>query len=153
METTKSCKKCLIEKELEMFDKITEKSHRGTCRKCRNEKNYSSWISKEGNYEKRKEYNRNYMREIYQTNPVYKIYNRVLATMSYKLKKNIDFRSLFESKFKDGMTWDNYGLVWEIDHIKSAIKMIREGYTIEEINHIDNVRPLGIKENRERKKK
>lgn len=52
---TKICNECSIEKELKMFD-----GNRNKCRKCRNEKNTKSWLSKPGNIEHRRSYMKGY---------------------------------------------------------------------------------------------
>ena len=149
----KKCKVCLEEKELNLFDKVSKSGYRGTCRKCRNTKNRKSWLSNEKNIEKRRKYMKNYMREKYHNNEEYRRYHCLLSKLSYKLKNDIRFREKFELKFDENMNWDNKGIYWEIDHINSALKMIKNGYSDEEINDIRNVRPLTIKQNRERVKK
>jgi hypothetical protein len=50
------------------------------------------------------------------------------------LKKNI------ESKFIDGMTWDNYG-EWHIDHIK-PISSFNKNEEPKIVNSLDNLQPL-----------
>ena len=53
-----------------------------------------------------------------------------------------------EKQFVEGMTWDNRCSVWQIDHIRPVCS-----FTIEDVhlmNHITNLRPLFIKDNREK---
>lgn len=140
----KKCKVCLEQKDLSLFDK-----YRSTCRKCRNKKNTSSYLSKEGNIEYRREYMRVYMSDKYKNSDDYKIYNKILRNIRVLFNNN-KFKSEFELKFTGDMNWDNYGTYWEIDHIFPALKMIRLGYNIDEINDIKNIRPLRISENRSR---
>lgn len=149
----KKCKVCLEEKELEMFDKVTDTTVRSTCRKCRNVKNLGSWLKREGNYDKRKEYNREYMANKYQNDPDYKKYNELVRRARYLIINNEYFRESFISKFTEGMTWELFisGKV-EVDHIISALKMIRMGYKDCEINNIINLRPLWKEDNRGRNK-
>lgn len=55
-----------------------------------------------------------------------------------------------ESKFKDGMTWDNYGSHWHIDHIKpkSLFKYSSiEDPQFRECWALGNLQPLEAKEN------
>jgi len=52
-----------------------------------------------------------------------------------------------ESKFSEGMTWDNYG-EWHIDHKKPISAFIQEGITDPKvINALDNLQPLWAIEN------
>lgn len=66
-----------------------------------------------------------------------------------------DLRIHLESKFKDGMTWENHGIYgWHIDHIKPLclFDMTKE----EEIKKawaLDNLQPLWAKENLTKNKK
>lgn len=163
----KKCKKCLEEKELIYFDQISINGYRGTCRKCRNAKYTKKWLENPDNIIKRREYNREYSKNSYNNLSEYKRYNKILSSLKTKLninskcdinhknyiKNKKEFIELFEKKFDENMNWNNYGTYWEIDHIVSALKMIRLGYSDEEINDIENVRPLTIKENRSRYKK
>jgi hypothetical protein len=81
--------------------------------------------------------------------------------MEHKSKRTLEylgctieeFRNHITSKFKDGMTWDNYG-EWEIDHI---IPLMYQNPTIDDIVtrlHWTNTQPLwkhdnAVKGNRE----
>ncbi len=61
-----------------------------------------------------------------------------------------DLLENLESKFKDGMTWDNYGSHWHIDHIKpkSLYKYSSaEDPLFKECWALDNLQPLEAKEN------
>jgi len=46
-------------------------------------------------------------------------------------------------QFKEGMTWDNHGVVWEIDHIipLAAFDLTRKDQQML-ANHYTNLRPL-----------
>lgn len=144
----KNCKVCLENKDLLSYD-----GNRNTCRKCRNIKNLGSFFSKEGNIERVKLYSKEYQKIHRENNPYYKLYGNCLSRIRYQLKKeNSELRNHIESLFSNEMNWNNYGSYWEIDHIISAVKMAKLGYSIDEINKISNIRPLTIKENRERRK-
>ncbi|WJV25917.1 MULTISPECIES: hypothetical protein [Pseudomonas] len=53
-----------------------------------------------------------------------------------------DLRAFLESKFLEGMTWDNYG-AWHIDHIISIKAMVDSGITDPAIiNALSNLQPL-----------
>lgn len=152
----KICNICLEEKEIHAFDESRKGNgkYRKTCRKCRNKKNTDSYLSKEGNRENRREYNREYQKRHREENPYYRIYCKCVWSLKSKIKSkgNNDLKEHIESLFEDGMNWDNYGTYWEIDHIISATKMAKAGYDINEINKLSNLRPLKIKDNRERYK-
>ena len=57
-----------------------------------------------------------------------------------------EFKIYFESKFSDGMNWDNHGL-WEYDHIipVSSAKSVDE---VEKLFHYSNLQPLWKEDNR-----
>lgn len=51
-----------------------------------------------------------------------------------------------ESKFKDNMTWDNYGKYWHVDHVKPLSWFDLET-EFKEAWCLDNLQPLTAKEN------
>jgi len=54
-------------------------------------------------------------------------------------------RKHFEDRFKEGMTWDNYG-EWHIDHI-IPISLSRTPEDVIKLNHYTNLQPLWANEN------
>lgn len=57
------------------------------------------------------------------------------------------FRDYIEEQFRDGMTWDNYGIHgWHLDHIipLATAKTDKEIYRL---NHYTNLQPLWAEEN------
>lgn len=53
-----------------------------------------------------------------------------------------------ESKFSDGMTWDNYGSVWHVDHIvPCAVFDLSEAEQARECFHFTNLQPMFAEEN------
>jgi hypothetical protein len=56
-----------------------------------------------------------------------------------------------ENQFKKGMTWDNHGVVWEIDHIipLAAFDLTRKDQQMI-ANHFTNLQPLWKTENRKK---
>lgn len=62
-----------------------------------------------------------------------------------------ELRAHIEKQFTEGMTWNNYGTYWEIDHIQACaefdltiLEQCRQCFAL------DNLRPLRIKKNRGR---
>lgn len=62
------------------------------------------------------------------------------SLVSFTLEQLIDH---LERQFRDGMTWDNYGPYWHLDHIKP----IAACESFEEAWRLDNLQPLLAKEN------
>lgn len=108
---------------------------------------------------KGKEWTRAYEIKARKISPQFKI-SRYLRTRMYralkyqsafKFKKTFDllgcstefFKSYLESKFSDGMSWENYGPYWHIDHIIPCIK-----HDLTDLNeqkkcfHYSNLQPL-----------
>lgn len=59
-----------------------------------------------------------------------------------------EFRLYIEKKFKDGMTWENYG-EWELDHI-IPISSASTEEEVYKLNHYTNFQPLWLEENRKK---
>lgn len=65
--------------------------------------------------------------------------------VGYKAK---ELKSHIENLFQDGMTWDNYGTMWQIDHIAPVSELLRLGIKDPKIiNSLDNLRPLWKSDN------
>jgi hypothetical protein len=59
--------------------------------------------------------------------------------------------SHLESKFQEGMTWDNYGTDWEVDHIVPVASFNFTSYEDEEFKKcwsLSNLQPLWTYQNR-----
>lgn len=68
--------------------------------------------------------------------------NRSVGCSSSELKKHI------EAKFVEGMSWDNYGEVWQIDHIRPLSSFnLSQVEEINQANHYTNLQPLFSKDN------
>ena len=74
--------------------------------------------------------------------------SRLGKSMDFLGCSGADLKAHFESKFRDGMTWDNHGSVWHIDHIKplSSFDLLSvEGMS--SACHFTNLQPLTVFEN------
>jgi hypothetical protein len=120
---------------------------------------------REKNIDKLRKTKRDYERNRKARDPLYKLINNFRTAIYQVLKENNinknghyfeilkytpeDLISHLETKFTDGMTWDNYG-EWHVDHIKPI-----SSYTILEIGDdefmncwsLNNLQPLWGKEN------
>jgi hypothetical protein len=57
-----------------------------------------------------------------------------------------DFKKHIELGFKDGMTWDNYGKVWHIDH-KMPLALAKTAEDVLYLTRYTNLQPLFSSEN------
>lgn len=120
------------------------------------------------------EYNKKYLPERYKNNPEFRLgqklrgmIRRCLSLCYDTQKKNHTFDILgytpndlklhLEKQFKDGMTWENQGTYWEIDHIKEVDTfnfILPNGETnyeqIKLANSLENLQPLTIEEHRKK---
>jgi hypothetical protein len=90
---------------------------------------FKKHMSNPENKHKRREYDREYVKQKRQTNIEYKIKDSVGSIINYHLKERKSKSTIeylgcsikeyviyLENMFLDGMDWKNYGVVWEIDH-------------------------------------
>ncbi len=56
--------------------------------------------------------------------------------------------SHLESRFRDGMTWENRGKLWQVDHIVPLSAGLGDVALIMRMNHFRNLQPLLVDENR-----
>lgn len=73
--------------------------------------------------------------------------NKKLSSKKYLCCDILTFREHIEKKFKEDMTWDNYGKKWHIDHI---IPLKYKKPSLEEVIerlHYTNTQPMWAKEN------
>ena len=164
----KVCSKCKIEKSLELFPK--DKSNKDgffiQCKSCykeyyeKNKEKVKESVRKykKENQDKVKKYNKEYISNKLKTNSFYKFKHntRNLIRMSFKRGTNqfkksaktenilgctvLEFRNYIESKFTQGMNWENQG-EWHLDHIKPLVLANTEEEVIE-LNHYTNFQPL-----------
>ena len=170
-----SCKKCNKKQHKESNKKYREKvkntnwykeqkkSYRKKYyieNKSKEYKNHKKWLN-ENREVRRKHYNNFYEKHKEDINFRLKlnIRNRIKNSLrSKKTRKDnttteyigcsFDFyRQYLEERFKDGMSWDNYG-EWHIDHIKPlSLFDFNDEKELKEAFHYTNTQPLWAKEN------
>tara|TARA_X000001382_G_scaffold9837_1_gene6905 strand:+ start:133 stop:690 length:558 start_codon:yes stop_codon:yes gene_type:complete len=167
----KTCCKCNANKSLNEFynDKKSKSGKQSYCKECVKEyhlknrhKVYES-IKKyhSSNKDRMRKYARNYVKQRYSTDNLFRtrvaLRSRIREAFKSKgWKKNTKTQSVIgadyqtvlnhiESRFKDGMSWNNRG-EWHIDHIipLSSAKTKKE---LIKLCHYTNLQPLWAKEN------
>ena len=157
MNNLKVCRKCGEEKDRTLFG-----SHKG---EKGNKDGLQPWCKKCSNFatQERKKHN-------LKTNPKFRIDRRMSKNISRQLKASKNGRSWkdllgytvedllshLEKSFRDGMTWDNYGRVWHIDHIIPKSFFIYDNYESEQFKacwSLSNLQPLLAEENRKKNNK
>jgi len=119
-------------------------------------KKYKSEYSKI-NRDKLRAYKNNYQNEKRKIDPITKLKNVISRLIRNSLKckgfskskKSVEvlgcdvvfFKEYLESKFTKDMNWENYGIVWDIDHIIPLATAVNEGDIIK-LNHYTNLQPL-----------
>lgn len=155
MDDAKYCQYCKTLKS-----KIEFQKHRAKCRSCRTLET-REWNSK--NKEQHNSYQRQYKSKLYKTNINFKIKQILRARLNKAIKNGWkvgssvdllgcsieDFKVYLESKFQDGMNWNNHSKNgWHIDHI-----MPLDNFDLSNENelklacHYTNLQPMWSKEN------
>lgn len=119
----------------------------------------------EKNKERYKTYSREYCSERYHSDPSYKVKVLMSSAVNASLRAGgkggkswrlllgygvPELKKHLEKQFKDGMTWDNYGHGWHIDHIIpiSAFNITSyEDYDFKRCWSLKNLQPLWKEEN------
>jgi hypothetical protein len=121
----------------------------------------SSWYHR--NRDKVLRQRKGYARRRERVDPLFKLERRLRTRLYLAVRRQIgrqrvqkdigctleELRAHLEAQFRDGMTWDNHGTVWEIDHIYPLSKIdlsTEEGQ--HRANHFSNLQPLLVAENR-----
>jgi hypothetical protein len=135
-------------------------------RKQQRESNSASKRYRIENFSQVREYKKAWNREKYRTDPAFRLRSLLRARLNRQLK----FRKLgiaskagspvrdmgcsveslisyLEAKFAPGMSWDNHGASWELDHIKPLVDFdLTERQQFLEACHYTNLQPLWIEE-------
>lgn len=117
------------------------------------------------NREHRREYSRGYQKKRMQ-NPsnrtaasmrsrVWALIKKIGAKKEYRVGLEADkLRGWLEAKFQPGMTWDNYGTVWVVDHIiPCAAWDLSKEREVKLCFHYHNLQPLWKRENAQKSDK
>ncbi len=159
----KICVNCKIEKSYSEFNKNSSKPDglQNICKSCK--KTYQKVYYKQYNKLNRNKRNR-YFSEKIKSDINFKLAHNLRSRLRSALKrqntsKNTktikllgcsiqEFKIYIESKFKKGMTWNNYGKDWHIDHIFPISHFIlRDEKEIMKACHYTNLQPLWAEEN------
>lgn len=110
-----------------------------------------------------KEYSNSYFKKKYSEDINYRLIQNMRSRINVALKKNIkskstkellgcsieDLRTYLESKFQNGMSWENYGhSTWHIDHIIPLASFdLSDPEQLAEACHYTNLQPLWARDN------
>jgi hypothetical protein len=141
------------EKRRKYQDEYLEK-HPDKKAKCRTQT--KNWLKKNEGYAT------NWMANERKINPHYHIKASLYASLHHYLKKEKknhmvwflgctiqEFKVYLESKFQEGMNWDNYGMFgWHIDHIKPvSLFDLKDEQQLKECWNYKNFQPLWATDN------
>jgi hypothetical protein len=174
--TPQTCSKCQIEKPLhDFYFRKDNKKHRTECKKCHlkqkhvyhvNNKNLKDQYNRKyylKNKDKFISYTRNkrkeninwrlrirysnYIRKVLKSNNI----NKNFSSSPFLGCSIPDFKLYLENKFKEGMSWDNWGFgddKWHIDHIIPCASFdLTDPQQQRKCFHYTNMQPLWQKEN------
>ena len=75
--------------------------------------------------------------------------NRTIEYLGCNMK---EYTQYIENKFTQEMSWSNYGIYWEIDHIKELYKFnLLDPIQQKEAFHFSNTQPLSVIENQRKR--
>ncbi len=169
----KTCTTCKKEFTLDNFykDNHTKTGITGSCKNCLKDrvkkfiaenkeeykKKYKIYNDNKRNSEKRRIWRRAYIKRNTDQRFRKKIANKIrkrlqskngVATTKFLGCSVNEFKAHLAAKFQPGMSWENYGTVWHMDHI---IPCAAFEPTIEEMKkcwHYTNIQPLFVEDNR-----
>lgn len=132
-------------------------------------KEYLKWYRRQ-NREHRKEYNNEWRKNRYSNHPDYKLACVLRSRLTVALKGGRGVKTLcafdllgcslaqlrvhLSSLFRPGMSWENHGPVWHIDHIKPCAKFdLTDPSQQRSCFHYTNLQPLFALENLQKSQK
>ena len=99
----------------------------------------------------------------------YRLKQNIIALIRYRLKNQSatetinylpysisELKTHLEAGFKKGMSWDNYGSVWQIDHVIPVSWFnykTKEDYGFKQCWRLENLKPMFSQENRKKSNK
>jgi len=113
--------------------------------------------------EKRKNYRKKEYKEKYGKNIEWTLLRNIRIRLNHALKNNFktgktlellgcsieEFKLHLEKQFDKNMSWENYGIYWEIDHIKPCASFnLIDPKQQQECFHYTNTQPLSYSDNR-----
>lgn len=155
------CKDCRNELEAKKYKEVYKKYHKDwySKNKERHYRKCREWV--ENNREAARSVRRLWHKNKMMNDPKYRLSRNIRERIRYSFSKNLlnkskntedilgcsfsELKLHFESLFKKGMSWDNYG-EWEVDHIIPLASASTEGDVIK-LNHYTNLQPLWKHEN------
>ena len=170
---TKICSKCNLDKDISRFSlekKNKEYYRRNVCKNCRyksadkNKKRIrdNRFNKKRAKTPEYRAWRRQYERTRYCNDIQYRLSDILRSRLKIALKNNakkgktldylgcsiVEFKNYLELKFLSGMSWENQGSVWHIDHIKPLAKFdLSKEEEIIKACHYTNLQPLLAFEN------
>ncbi len=166
----KTCSKCKAEKAASGFsiDRKNKDSLSNRCKECKREGNRRYYVQneekvrrkREGRREAKVKYDVEYKRKRRAEDPKWRLGDNISRLIRKGLKRGYrkgsrteeilgishsEFAGWMESKFSDGMSWDNMG-EWHIDHIIPLCSAKTEE-EYRKLNHYTNLQPLWGEEN------
>lgn len=162
----KKCNKCDEIRELGSFYKHKgyKDGHRNTCINCfkLERKNYRESTDCNLKYRsENKDYFKTWAKNKYHTDHSYRLSSLLRKRLNRAIKGNYkvgsavkdlgcsveELKEYLQSKFIEGMSWDNYG-EWHIDHIKPLASFdLNNKEEFKMAVHYTNLQPLWAKEN------
>lgn len=162
------CKECYNLYQKEKYHKDVEASRkRNNERRVKNiearRESSRKWAAKNPDGWKRyRKTRKDYVLRELKNNPLFRLV-RYMRTRLYQALKTsrksentlsligatvTEFAAHLETRFKPGMTWENYGPVWHVDHIKPCAKFdLTDPAQQRACFHWTNLQPLFAKEN------
>jgi hypothetical protein len=163
--TNKICSKCNTEKNIENFNKTPTGKYgvRGDCKECESKRRHLEYLNNREYIIKKSV---KYVLYKYKTDINYKIRHIMRSRVNRVLKKKIKdkpitkilgnsiefIRNYLQSLFKIGMSWENHGEIWEIDHI-IPLSIATNKNEVYELCHYTNLQPLFKIDNRKKSNK
>lgn len=170
------CGSCGISKDLSCFSKNRSKKsgYNSICKECHKKAAKAHYANNKDKYavlakayvSKNRAKISAYQLEWYykkKSDIQFRIKNNLRARLRSALKHNLktgsairdlgcfvsDLRKHLESKFQSEMTWENYGVYWEIDHIKPLATFdLTNQEEFKQACHWTNLQPLTVHDNR-----